>query len=193
MSTRTFIIILLAVVISIILTVTSNNNDFDSLNSSVNHETVAEGIEFLNEDAEYTVNYPDDAHETDDDHEHAIGDDDTSSTGTEETNSSANSYIPYTEAAAREAVERGVAVLFFHAPWCPTCRSLEKEIVSNLDKFPGKVTILKVNYDTESALKTKYGVVSQHTLVVVDDNLETAKKWRGGGIDEVLFQLDNTF
>jgi len=75
--------------------------------------------------------------------------------------------------------ENGSVVLFFHASWCPTCRALESNINSNINSIPDGVHILKTNYDTETALKQKYAVTYQHTLVQVDSRGNLIKKWTG--------------
>jgi thiol-disulfide isomerase/thioredoxin len=86
--------------------------------------------------------------------------------------------------------EIGDVVLFFHASWCPSCRGLNANIESNLKSIPEGVSILKLNYDTETELKKKYGVTTQHTLVQVDANGNMIKKWSGGGsLDAVLLQI----
>ncbi len=64
----------------------------------------------------------------------------------------------------------GDVVLFFHAAWCPSCRALESDINANITEIPENIHILKVDYDSETELKKKYGVVRQHTLVQVDEN-----------------------
>lgn len=66
--------------------------------------------------------------------------------------------------------EDGDVILFFHAPWCPSCRALESDIEANLSEIPDGVHLLKTDYDSETDLKKKYGVVRQHTLVQVDSN-----------------------
>lgn len=71
----------------------------------------------------------------------------------------------------------GDVVLFFRASWCPTCRALDADIKTNT--VPAGVTILDVNYDTEIALKQKYGVTTQHTLVQVDAEGNLIQKWQG--------------
>jgi len=73
----------------------------------------------------------------------------------------------------------GKVVLFFHAPWCPTCRSLNKNISKNLSSIPPNIAILKTDYDNETALKQKYGVTYQHTLVQVDADGNIIAKWSG--------------
>lgn len=75
--------------------------------------------------------------------------------------------------------ETGDVVLFFHASWCPSCRGLNADIEKNLSAIPSEVSILKVDYDTESELKKKYGVTYQHTLVQVTADGTLVKKWSG--------------
>jgi thiol-disulfide isomerase/thioredoxin len=74
-------------------------------------------------------------------------------------------------------------VIFFHAPWCPTCRALDAEITSKGVK-DGYV-ILKADYDTSKDLKAKYGVTSQHTLVQVDASGMPISKWSGGDLANI--------
>ncbi len=83
------------------------------------------------------------------------------------------SYAPEKLARAND----GDVVLFFRASWCPSCRALDADIRAN--SIPAGLTILDVNYDTETALKQKYGVTMQHTLVQVDANGTLIKKWKG--------------
>lgn len=68
-------------------------------------------------------------------------------------------------------------VIFFHAGWCPSCVALEKGITAW--DIPYGLTILKADYDNETELKKKYGVLSQHTLVQVDADGNEIKKWAG--------------
>ena len=97
-------------------------------------------------------------------------------------------YIAYNDALAKEAAENGKAVLFFHAVWCPSCKSLDRSIESG--NIPNGITILKIDYDSSSALKRKYGVTYQHTLVQVDENLEKISKWAGSrGIQDIVNQI----
>lgn len=66
-------------------------------------------------------------------------------------------------------------VLFFHAPWCPQCRMIDKDIQTA--KIPDNVTIFKTDYDSEQSLRQKYGVTLQTTFVAVDENGELLKKY----------------
>ena len=93
-------------------------------------------------------------------------------------------YQSYTPEAV--ASVDGNIILFFHASWCPSCRGLNSDIEKNIENIPSDVTILKVDYDKETALKQKYGVTTQHTLVQVDNQGNLIKKWSGGSSLEKL-------
>lgn len=81
-------------------------------------------------------------------------------------------------------------VIFFHASWCPSCRSLNSNIENNLGSIPEGVIILKADYDKETELKKKYGVTYQHTLVQVDKNGGMIKKWSGSpSLSDVISQI----
>lgn len=67
-------------------------------------------------------------------------------------------------------------LLYFHADWCPLCRPLDAELTEK-SAMLGNVRVLKVNYDTETALKQKYGVTLQHTFVQVDSDGNLIAKW----------------
>jgi len=86
--------------------------------------------------------------------------------------------------------ETGDVVLFFHASWCPSCRGLNTNIERNLKSIPEEVSILKTDYDQETALKKKYGVTYQHTLVQVDKNGNMIQKWSGSpSLENLLSQI----
>lgn len=46
--------------------------------------------------------------------------------------------------------------------------------------------LFKTDYDTEKALKQKYGITYQHTFVYVDKDGKQIKKWNGGAIDALI-------
>lgn len=70
-------------------------------------------------------------------------------------------------------------VLFFHASWCPTCKSLDTDIRANESDIPSDLTIFKVDYDSFTDLKKQYVVTTQHTLVQVDADGNLIQKWLG--------------
>ncbi len=82
-------------------------------------------------------------------------------------------YIDYEEDIVAKTA--GTKLLFFHAPWCPQCRDLETDIKKQ--GVPDGVAIIKVDYDTNQALRKKYGVTLQTTFVKVNDNGDLEKKF----------------
>lgn len=101
---------------------------------------------------------------------------------------SAGVFAEYSQSAL---MADGTNILFFHADWCPSCRNLERDLITNRADIPADVTILKLNYDTETELKQKYGVIRQHTLVVVDGEGNELKKLNGltNTLQQVVNQL----
>lgn len=87
-------------------------------------------------------------------------------------------------------------VLFFYANWCPTCRPVNEELNRSEDVIPEDLVIIRVNYndsDTDSAekdLARKYGITYQHTFVLIDEDGTEIKKWNGGGLREILNNLN---
>lgn len=82
-------------------------------------------------------------------------------------------YTNYSEAVLANAT--GKRVLFFHAPWCPQCRSIESGIKTQ--GIPDGYTVIKVDYDSNQDLRKKYGVTLQTTFVSLDENAESTGKY----------------
>jgi hypothetical protein len=74
-------------------------------------------------------------------------------------------YLAYSQEAVSQAIGR--KLLFFHASWCPQCRALEASIKQ--EGVPEDMTIFKVNYDTATELRQRYGITLQTTVVEIDD------------------------
>jgi thioredoxin-like negative regulator of GroEL len=67
-------------------------------------------------------------------------------------------------------------VLFVHAPWCPICRAQEKTITSLLAMPRYKdVTVLTIDFDTQKALWSRFGVRQQSTLIGFRGSKETGR------------------
>ena len=79
-------------------------------------------------------------------------------------------------------------VLFFHASWCPICKAANQTLTSWYSDGKGLLTLYKVNYDNEKALKAKYGVTYQHTFVKIDGKGNLIKSITGPS-DDVLKDL----
>lgn len=97
-------------------------------------------------------------------------------------------YVPYTPQVFAAASDKR-RVLYFHAPWCPTCRPLDKALSSNPNQIPEGIVLFKTDYDTETALKTKYAVTYQHTFVEVDGQKNAVQTWNGGDIADIVSRL----
>lgn len=80
-------------------------------------------------------------------------------------------------------------VLFFHAPWCPSCKSADKNISNEIT--PEWLTIFKVDYDSSNDLKKKYWVTWQHTFVQINKSWEMIKKWSGSRkVSDILEKVE---
>lgn len=77
----------------------------------------------------------------------------------------AGRYEAYTPAVLANGETK---VLFFHAAWCPYCRSADTALTEWYGAQPLPLSVYKVDYDTEKDLKARYGVTSQHTFILVD-------------------------
>jgi thiol-disulfide isomerase/thioredoxin len=92
---------------------------------------------------------------------------------------------------SKEKVEMAIAeekdiVLFFSASWCPTCRGAKNDIAKNFTQLPKDLVIFEVDFDKERELKSKYNIVTQHTFVQIDKNMEQITTWNGGGTKAVI-------
>jgi thiol-disulfide isomerase/thioredoxin len=76
-------------------------------------------------------------------------------------------YAPY-DAARVATSDADHILLFFHAPWCPSCRALDADITAGASTIPADVAIFQVDYDTATELKRRYGVTTQHSVIAID-------------------------
>ncbi|MDH5533894.1 MAG: thioredoxin family protein [Candidatus Pacebacteria bacterium] len=100
----------------------------------------------------------------------------------------AGQYVTYT-ADYLSKYQGKTKVLFFHASWCPVCKTADKDIKDNLANIPGDTIIIKTDYDKEGDLKKKYAITYQHTFVIVDGQGNEVTKWNGGDFNEILRRL----
>jgi len=77
-------------------------------------------------------------------------------------------------------------VYFFHAAWCPTCKVANEEFNADSNLIPEDVVLFKTDYDSEQALKKKFGITYQHTFVYVNEKGDEITKWNGGGVAELI-------
>lgn len=99
-------------------------------------------------------------------------------------------YYHYSAEKLSESLEnKKTVVLYFHAPWCTTCSSFDEELRKQKDALPENTVILQIPYDTSSDLKKKYGVLYQHTLVLLDKTGNVQEMWIGGDLKSLLEYL----
>jgi thiol-disulfide isomerase/thioredoxin len=94
-------------------------------------------------------------------------------------------YTAYSEGILENGTTK---VLFFHAAWCPRCRKVEADLKAWYIDTGFPLTVYKVDYDTETALKSRYGITYQHTFVKVDGQGNVIEKIQGPS-DEQLMEL----
>lgn len=124
---------------------------------------------------------------------------DSHSAGSENEEATANSvdsetlnarYIDYSDEELTSATaEDGRAVLFFAAlDWCTSCQAADRDFKANFDEVPTDVSILKVDYDNDSAMKRKYNIVGQDTFIQVEGDGTEIVRWNSGGrgVDTLL-------
>lgn len=100
-------------------------------------------------------------------------------------------FVDYTKEDVLQAHNQGQRVLlFFYAPWCPTCRGAEQDFKNNFTQFPSDLKIFRVDYDTANELKNRYGITYQHTFVQIDPQGNEITKWQGGGVNTILQNLE---
>lgn len=87
-------------------------------------------------------------------------------------------------------------VLFFFANWCPTCKPANLSFIQESARIPEGVVVIRINYndsdtdDEEKTLAKKYGVTYQHTYVLLGVDGSVITKWNGGGLDQLLTNLE---
>ncbi|MCX8074517.1 MAG: thioredoxin [Clostridia bacterium] len=71
----------------------------------------------------------------------------------------------------KEVIEsKGLVVVDFFANWCPPCQLL-MPVMEEIAKEE-KVTILKINLDTNSVVANEYSVSSIPTLIIFKDGIQ---------------------
>lgn len=97
----------------------------------------------------------------------------------EESTQSAGLYTDYESGKKFISDSSKKVVLFFHASRCPNCRQAESDILKNKNDIDSDLVILKVDYDNSSDLKQQYGITSQTSYVLLNNDGSLNKKLVG--------------
>ncbi len=87
-------------------------------------------------------------------------------------------YVTLADHEKDPAAHAGTKVVyFFHASWCPSCRATDAAIGES--GIPDGLTVVKVDFDSATELRQRYGVTQQHTFVQVDAGGAELARWTG--------------
>lgn len=100
----------------------------------------------------------------------------------QETRAKLIQYEPGSTDLGALAAEADKTVVFFFATWCPNCILTLSELSQNWSEVESDITLVIADYDTETELKSKYGVTYQDTFVLLDSKANGVKLWNAGGI-----------
>ena len=69
-----------------------------------------------------------------------------------------------------------ITLLDFYADWCGPCQAMKPVFEKVMPEFEGKVTLEKVNVDTDQAKAQTFSVMSIPTMVLMKDGVEVDRK-----------------
>ena len=71
-----------------------------------------------------------------------------------------------------KAIENGVTLMDFNAPWCAPCRSQEPILENLAGNFEGKALIAAMNVDENRDIAARLGILSIPTLIIFKNSKE---------------------
>lgn len=86
-----------------------------------------------------------------------------------------------------KAIEDGVSLIDFNAPWCAPCRAQEPIIQRLSEQFEGKALVAEMNIDENQDTAMKLGIRSIPTLAVFK-NGEEIQRFVGLQSQDTLFK-----
>ena len=71
-----------------------------------------------------------------------------------------------------EVLGKGRVLVDFWAGWCMPCKMVAPIIDELAKEYDGRVTVAKVDVDSENALAARYNIVSIPTVILFDNGTE---------------------
>lgn len=94
-------------------------------------------------------------------------------------------YMDYNDTNYKYSLQNGRTILFFYVENCDACNTIDKQLKEEVEELATDVRVLKVNYDKEADLKTKYGILTAATLVLLNSDGNESERWTGGDLDTI--------
>ncbi len=79
----------------------------------------------------------------------------------------------------------------FWASWCGPCRMVSPIIDRLAEEYDGKIKVLKVNVDEESALASEFAIVSIPTVLLIKNGKIVEKSVGARSFDDFCDMIEN--
>lgn len=73
------------------------------------------------------------------------------------------------------AIEKGISLVDFNAPWCAPCRAQDPIIEQLAIRFEGKVLVAKLNINENREIAMKLGIQSIPALIIFKNGKEVQR------------------
>ena len=77
--------------------------------------------------------------------------------------------INLTEDNFDQGISAGLTLVDFWAEWCAPCKALSPAIEQLAEEFPGKLTVAKVDIDSNPKIPGKFGIRGIPTVILFKD------------------------
>lgn len=99
--------------------------------------------------------------------------------------SMAKRYMEYNEENYKYSLQNGRTILFFYVDNCDDCKTIDKQLKEEVEELATDVRVLKVDYNNAADLKSKYGIITAATLVILNSDGNEADRWTGGDLETI--------